>query len=426
MVTLGTRHLYDILSPMMRAESKTIVIAGAGFGGITAALTLERWLRQNPDWNIILIDRNPYQLYTPALYEIAAIPKEEVDPTGLKSIIAIPIADIIAGTRISFVRGEVTGLDSDTKTVYLNGGREIGFSFLVLALGSETNYFGIPGLREHALPLKRFEDAVRIRNKIERILTGQGELTLVVGGAGMSGIELVSELSNYVCYVAEKILNRPSCPVRFILVESSDTVLPGFDPRVSDRAAKRLAELGVEIRTRSRITAATPDGIRLNDTETIPCDMLVWTGGVVGNPVCDAGGLAVTDKKNCAVNEFLEVGNGVSAIGDAAGFIDPRTGEPLPWNIPVAEAEARAIATNIIREITGKPKLPFRPSRNYPYVLAIGRKYAIADLVVIRFWGFAGWCAKLLVELRYLLFVLPLPKAIRIWFKGIHAYTSND
>lgn len=414
--------------------SQTILIAGAGFGGMTAALRLERQLRNRPDWSIILIDKNPYQLYTPALYEIAAMPKEEVDPIGLKSIIAIPIADILAGKKITFVRGEITGLDRTKRLVRINGNQELGYAFLILALGSETNYFGIPGLREYALPLKRFEDAVAIRNRIERTLTERRELTLVVGGAGSAGVELVGELSNFTCYLAERILHNPTCPVRLILIEASDTVLPGFERRVVQRAHARLVKLGIEIHTSTRITSATPKEIMLNGVTAIPYDILVWTGGVVGNALCHTDNLPVTHKKNCVVDEFLQVDSRrnvgpegrVFAVGDAAGFVDARDSALLAWNVPVAESEARTVARNILREIGGKPKLPFHPSKRYPSVLAVGRKYAIADLIFIRFWGLAGWCAKLLVELRYLLFILPFPKAIRIWLKSIRVYTSND
>lgn len=412
-VTLGTWHFYDILSPVMAETPKTILIAGAGFGGMTAALKLERRLRNNHNWNIVLIDKNTYQLYTPALYEIAAIPKEEVDPTGLQSAIAIPIADIIAGKKITFVHGEVAHVDREKRSVRMRGDREFQYAFLILALGSETNYFEIPGLREHALPLKRFEDAVKIRNKIERALMERRELTLVVGGAGMSGIELIGELSNFICYLAQRILNEPTCPVRLALIEASDTILPGLDHRVARSASKRLTKLGIEIHTNTRITSVTPKEIMTNDTRAIPYDILVWTGGVMGNP-------------SYAVNEFLQIGDYTFAVGDAAGFIDAQTGKVLPHNVPVAEAEARSVARNILRAIKGKPKIPFRPSKRYPYVLAIGRKYAIADLIFIRFRGFAGWCLKLLVELRYLIFILSFSRAIQVWLKSIRVYTSND
>ena len=396
----------------MAEPPKTIVIGGAGFGGMTAALKLERRLRDNPDWNIVLVDKNPYQLYAPALYEIAAIPKEEVDQIGLKSVITIPIADILIGKKIVFVRGEITSCDRENRSVSVRGGK-IDYDFLVLALGSETNYFDIPGLREYALPLKRFEDAVRIRDRIERMLAERRELTLVVGGAGATGVELIAEFSNFICYLAKRILRSPTCPVRLTLIEASDTILPGFDRQIMHHAHKRLTKLGIEIYTGTRITAVGPREIVLDHAKALRYDILIWTGGVVSNPLC-------------AVNEFLQIDDYAFVVGDAAGFVDVKTGKPLPQNVPVAQVQARAVARNIVRVIEGKPKIPFRPAKKYPHVLAVGKKYAIADLIFIRFWGFAGWCAKLLIELRYFLFILSFPHAIRLWLKSIRAYISND
>lgn len=404
---------------------KTILIAGAGFGGIIAALKLEHKLRANPAWQIILIDKNPYQLYTPALYEIAAMPNKDANPSRLRSIITIPIIDIIAGKKITFIQGELTDINRERRTVRL-GTQELPYEFLILALGSETNYFGIQGLREHALPLKRFEDGIRMRNKIERMLAEKREVTLVVGGAGASGVELIGELANFICRVSESAASEKTCPVRLILMEASDEILSGFESWLVMRARNRLRELGIEIRTHACITSVTQTEITLKDETRIPYDMLIWTGGVTGNPVYERIGLPLTDKKNCKVNEFLHVDDRTVAIGDSAGFTDTRTNKLLIWNVPVAEAEARIATKNILREIAGKPKIPFRPSKKYPYILAIGKKYAIADLVFTRFWGFTGWCAKLLVELHYLFFILPFPKAISVWLRSVRVYASNN
>ncbi|OHA13944.1 MAG: hypothetical protein A3G49_01750 [Candidatus Sungbacteria bacterium RIFCSPLOWO2_12_FULL_41_11] len=107
-------------------------------------------------------------------------------------------------------------------------------------------------------------------------------------------------------------------------------------------------------------------------------------------------------------------------------MINPKTGKPLIWNVPVAEAEGRIAAKNILRSITGKPLKKFTPAKKYPFILTIGKKYAIADFVYFKFCGFTGWFAKQLVELRYLLFILPPQKAIRTWLLAIRYYTSND
>lgn len=407
-------------------EEKLIVIVGAGFGGIIAALKLEKKLRRFPPCHLVLIDKNSYQLYTPALYEIAAIPKEEASAATLKPVIIIPIEEIIAGTQIRFLQGEATGLDKEKRIIFLKDGKRLSFEFLVLAIGSETNYFNIPGLKQHSYPLKQFEDAIRIRNKIEKMVAQKSILNIVVGGAGAAGVELISELANFICYLQQKVLTTHTCANRLILIEASATVLPGIDQWTVERTTERLKELGIEVKTGTRITQVDATHIMTDDHARIPCDLLVWTGGVTGNSFCSSLGLPVTRKKNLEVNEFLEAEKNIFVVGDGAGFTDKATGQLLPWTVPIAEAEAKMVAKNMVRILSGKPKIPFSPLRHYPYILTIGKKYALANLIVIHLKGFPGWLAKLLVELRYLLFILPPLKACRIWWKGVRIYSSND
>ncbi len=405
---------------------KSIVVAGAGFGGLTTALRLESSLRAHPDWRIILIDRHPYHLFTPALYEISAIPREGAPLAALKTALAIPIREIIADRRMTFVEGHIAAIDISLRRVALQDGRMISYAILVLALGSETNYFGIPGLQEHAHPLKTFDNAVKIRNRIEDLVAEKSSLRVVVGGAGAAGVELAGEFSNFLCHLEERLGAGRECSAEIVLVEAAEEILPGFDPWVVRTAAGRLEKLGVKIKTKTRIVAVTPDEIQCQGAPSIPYDLLIWSGGVTGCPLYQTLGLPLTDKKTPAVNEFLEARPNVFVVGDGAGFIDPRTGSLLPWNVPVAEAQARYLAKNIIRRIRGMPPRQFRPLRRYPSILAVSKKYAIADLVFMRFSGFTGWIAKILAELRYLLFLLPIRKAFNRWRRNVILYAKND
>lgn len=407
-------------------EEKLIVIVGAGFGGITVALKLEKKLRRFPAYHIVLIDKNAYQLYTPALYEIAAIPREEASASVLKPIIIIPVEEIVARRRIRFLQEEVIKIDREKSIISLKDGKNLSFTFLVLALGSETNYFNIPGLKEHSYPLKQFEDAIRIRNRIEKMVAEKSILNIIVGGAGAAGVELISELANFICYLQQKVLTTHTCANRLILIEASATVLPGIDQWTVERATERLRALGIEIKTATRIAQVEATHVITDDHKRISCDLLVWTGGVTGNSFSTSLGLPLTRKNNLAVNEFLEAQKNIFVVGDGAGFIDKGTGQLLPWTVPIAEAEGKIIAKNIARIISDKPKIPFTPLRHYPYILTIGKKYALANLIVMHLKGFPGWLIKIFVELRYLLFILPMIKAFRIWWKGVRIYSSND
>lgn len=412
-----------------RQSKKNIIVAGAGFGGITAVLALTKTLESFEDaYQIVLINPRSHHLYTPALYEIAAMPKENMSEKALHASIMIPIADIIAGTNIIFIADEVANIRVQEKKVLLKGGSELAFEFLILALGSETNYFGIPGLAEESLPLKTFDDAVRLRNSIEDQVQRKNSLEIVVGGGGASGVELVAEFVNFVCELHTKA-HMKKCDVRFTLLEAAAEILSGFDPWMVKRARRRLQSLGVVVRTNVKITSATPREIMLEGGEKKPFDVFIWTGGVKGPSVLTKIGLPLSPKGTLMVNQYLEVENSqerIFAIGDNAWFINPKTGRPLLWNVPIAESEARFIARHLKRTLSGKTKIPYVPRDRYPYVLTVGEKYAIADMLWVGITGFWGWILKQIVELRYFLFILPFTKAIKTWLHSVHAYSSND
>lgn len=404
-----------------------IVIAGAGFGGITAARHIARRLRRT-EAEIMLIDRNPYQLYTPALYEIATVPRGAAPTMALKNAMVLPLDRMLAGTGITFIHDELSGLDATTHTLSLRDAGTLPFDYLILALGSETNYFNIPGLKEHAYPLKRFEDAVRIRNRIETLLRDRDTLTIVVGGGGPSGVELVAEFENYICRIQYAVrTDRKVCRHQMVILEGSDTILRGFDPRIIALAQRRLAALGVKICTKTAITKVTETEVYPQEGGApIPCDILIWTGGVAGLASFGNFGLPLGPKGNFPVDEFLRVRDMIFAVGDAAHFVDPRTKNPLPWNASIAEGEAYAAAENVVAAVRGKPLRPFRPARRYPYILTVGKKYAIADMIFFILPGLSGWMIKLLVELRYLMGIFSPLFALRSWWRKVMLYISND
>lgn len=409
---------------------KKIVIVGAGFGGITAALKLAKNMgRLLDEYEIVLLNRRLHHLYTPALYEIASVPQEESTTLSLKLSAMININDIVQRLPITFLCDEMTALNQEKKELSLLRGGTFSYEYLVLALGSETNYFDIPGLREHSYPLKTFEDAVGLRNIIEDIFTQKGHLKIVVGGGGSSGVELVAEFINFICVLRKNGALKKTCSVEFLLIEASPDILPGFRKEIVETTKKRLKDLGVMIKANTRITSISETEVTLGDGTKEPYDVLIWTGGVRGPAIAEKLNLPLSPKSSFLVDEYLRVKetNGlVFAIGDNAAFVNPRTGKLLQWNVPVAEGEGRLVAQNIIRTIRGNKPKPFVPWREYPFVLAVGKKYAVADLVYISFSGFPGWILKQLIELRYLLFILPLRKAFAHWLLAVKTYSSND
>ncbi len=412
----------------MAKEKKNIVILGAGFGGITAMNYLVKKLPK--DFSLILIDRHHHQLYTPALYEVASIPQEMTEDNMLRSSILLPIEDIIHRKPVTFICDEFISLDAPSKTIRLQQTGNLLYEYLILALGSETAYVGIPGLKEHALSLKTFDDSIHMRNTIEEMLKKKDELYITVGGAGSAGIELVAEFVNFICMMQEKLVpNSKKCSVFFTLIEAAPDILPGFEPWVIALTKKRLFELGVTIQTNMAIISVSETQIMFKNGQTQPKDILIWTGGVKGPTLFQTIDLEVSPKGSLLVNEYLlvkEPNNSIFAIGDNATCINPFTNKPLVWNVPAVEHEAKIAAINIVRSIATKPLMRFIPAKKYPFILAIGKKYAIADLIIFRFWGLSGWIAKQLVELRYVISVLPVNKAIALWWRSFRMSQVND
>ena len=412
----------------MTNETKRIVIVGAGFGGITALRHLVKKLPSGS--SITLIDRHHHQLYTPSLYEIASIPREVTDDAMLKSAILFPIQYMIGGKPIAFICDEMLGIDPNAKTIQLKNNGALAYDYVILALGSETAYFNIPGLQEHGFALKTFDDAVRMRNAIEDILKKKDEVHITVGGAGSAGIELVAEFVNFICAMKETLVPESNkCSVFFTLVEAAPDILPGFEPWVVELAKKRLKELGVTIKTNTAIVSVSDMQITFKDGSTQPNDILIWTGGVKGPTIYHAIGLEVSPKDSLMVDEYLRAKHpsaSIFAVGDNATVMNPATQKPVVWNVPAAEDQAKVAAGNIARAIAGKPLIAFNPAKKYPFVLAVGKKYAIADLIIFRFWGLSGWIAKQLIELQCAISVLPPAKAFALCWRNLAVSRAND
>ncbi len=429
---------------VLESGRRNIVILGAGFGGITALLKLYRGLERNSlqhRYHLVLVNRNAYHLYTPALYEIAAIPKGAADSARLKTSICIPIDDILEHLPgVRFVGEIADALDPERHIITFASGDQLNFEYLIIALGAETNFFGIPGMAERALPMKTFEDALHLRNRVEELIRATtGNFCVLVAGGGATGVELSAELVNFLCYV-KKRMAAGKCQEEITLIEASPEILPGFSHEVIKRVRRRLRKLGVFIRAGTRIREVRATDVLLDTGVSLPYHILIWAGGVRPPSVLKNFGLPLTDQGNIATNEFLEAraetgapatrvalaSGRIYAIGDNAHFIHPKTGQPVAGSVPVAEAGARLAAKNIIAEIIGQRKKIFRPAVQYPFILALGGKYAVTDLIVVKFFGFAGWFLKQLVELRYLLFILPWQKAVITWFRTVHYSLKND
>lgn len=412
---------------------RTIAILGAGFGGLRAAKLLGRAIRRHrlTDCRVVLVERNDYHTYAPLLYEVSASPEEVAAAFDLKSMVTFPLAEVLGGYAIERVRDTVSGLDLPNGQVALASGKRLDYDYLIIALGAQTRYYGIPGMELDALGLKTFDDAIRIRDAVWLSSCTLHRLRIVIGGGGSTGVELAGELQPWL----NAITREGRCRTGITLLHAGPGVLNGFSPRVVKKVADRLARLKVKVLTDERIVAIDSEAhiVRLESGMQIPFDILIWAVGGAPNPVLDglpvryaAGGqLAVAADLSIIADGDTRLHGKVYGVGDAICLAVPEDGRAGPMTARSAISQAAVAARNVIADIRGEPGIAYRP-RSYPYIIPLGGKYAVAKAGPLVISGFPAWLFKGGVELGYLLAILPPRQALRAWFKGIKLFTLND
>jgi NADH dehydrogenase len=381
-----------------------VVILGAGYGGLYTALKLERLLKRRKDWEILLIDQNDYHQLKTELHEVAAERKTF-------EAVTIPFKTLLRHKQINFMRAEATHIDFDHKTVTTTQGN-VNYDKLVIALGSETEFFGVPGLREHAFTLASISDAQRIRGHIRKMFVQSAKetnekvrqtiLTFAVGGGGFTGVELATELADYIARLAEET-NIGKDEPRLIVVEAGGSILPGFDVKLANRAFRVLESRGVRLMLKTPVVAFDGNTIRLKTNEEIQTKTLIWTGGVRANALVANSGLKCGPRGRVVVNPFSESVDyaGVYLVGDNSLVLDSATGRPLAPTAQLALQQAETVAFNICAELTGKRRKRFLP-RVVGQFVSLGRHDAVGWVWKFRISGFPAWFLKRLSVLRYL------------------------
>lgn len=409
-----------------------IVILGAGFGGLrTAGLLSKKIKSERIDCEIILIDRNSYHTYTPLLYEASATDKESANYIEIKKLVAFPIEELIRGTGIRFINSTVGKLDLINGDIHCENGEQLKFDYLVLAPGSETNYFDIPGLKENSLALKTFMDSLKIRDAILEKLAGKQIIDIVLGGGGSSGVELAGEIKSWLCDLEK----YGQCKANLKIIEAAPAILPGFSEKVVEKAGKRLKSLGVEIISNEAISKADKNKVVLKSGREILYDVLVWTGGTKAPELLSAmplklekrGRVEVAGEMQCLPQSpDLQLYGKIYGLGDAICFYDPKTGKPIPGVARAAISQANIVAHNILCDLKGNQEHKKYKPMDYPYIIPIGGKWAIAKIGPLVMGGLCGWILKGLVELNYLFSIMRFGKAIRIWLRGLRIFIQND
>jgi NADH dehydrogenase len=387
----------------MMAVRPRVVIVGSGFGGLNAAARLA-----GKPVDVTVVDRDNYHGFWPLLYQVATAGLAPDD-------IARPIRAIYARHPNIDVRvGTVTGVDLDSRRLEIDGEPGLEYDYLILAAGSSSADFGIPGVAEHTLPLKTLPDAVRLRDHVLRAFERAdnrrspeeqtGELTFVLVGGGPTGVELSGALSELIAHnLASDFKHLDLSRARIVLVEMTDHLLPGFSRESQQRAYETLLSKGVEIRLNTKLAKVTPDSVAFEDGTEIATHTVIWTAGVKANPLAailpsDRGrGGTVVVEPDLSLSAHPEV----FVVGDLAAARG-RDGEQLPQLAQVAIQGGKRAADNLMRRIHRKPTRAFH-YHDHGIMATIGRRSAVAELPGnLRFGGTLGWFAWLGVHLVFL------------------------
>jgi NADH dehydrogenase len=385
-----------------------IVILGAGYGGLHVAQRLSRLLRDVPTMDnthtsILMVARQPHHQLTTELPRLVSgqRPDDEFE---------IDVHRLLDDTRVRFLQAEVTAIRPANHCVETTAGM-IEYRYLMIALGSVSNDFGIPGVREHMRPLLTTEDAARIEqeNREADLADLQRQLTVLVAGAGAAGIEVAGELVGLMERVWEnqrRVAGNPSdyrLPgPRIILVDAAPTILPGMAGKTIEAATAALREPGVELRLNAAIAKAEPGRVTLKDGAAIEAGVLVWAGGIRAPRLLADSGLPTGRGGRVQVDRFQRVAGHeeIYVVGDSALVTDAETGRPLPQTADLALREGETAALALAATVQGRdPQRVLKPMTRS--AISVGRERGVANVLGIEVNGRAGHAIKDLIEWEY-------------------------
>ena len=395
----------------------SIIILGGGFAGISAAMYLDKTLARRADIEVTLINRENFILFTPMLHEVAA---GDLYPGDIVN----PIRRILH--HVKFVQAEVQAVDLSARRVRCLGGLarlefEFEFDHLLLTLGSETNFFGLPGVSEWAVTMKSLFDAAMLRNRVLALLeeatlqsdsaTRRRLLTFVTAGGGFAGAETTGALNDFVREVVRYYPDLSEELVRVVIVHPGDFLLPELGEELGNYAERKLRERKVEVIKGVRVASYDGSLVTMTDVKSIPASTLIWTAGVKPSPVI-APLPGQKERGRLLVNEFLSVPGvtGLWAAGDCAAVPDSKTRGFHPPTAQHGLREGVVVAKNIEAAILGHPLKPFIFT-TLGQLATIGRRTGVALVFGIKFSGFVAW---FLWRTVYLMKLPRLPKKLRV------------
>jgi NADH dehydrogenase len=372
-----------------------VVILGAGFGGLTAARKMASFA------DVTVVDRHNFQTFLPLLYQVST--------AGLAADhVAHPIRGALRKTGIQFRMGTPISVDHKNKSVKLDSSEVLDFDYLVVALGSATADFGIPGVAEHALGMKSVHEALVIRAEVLRRFEDLCRFeddtlfSISVVGGGPTGVEMAGAFAELVRGPLKHDQANAAAHIKINLIEAGPRILPMFSEKLSAHGKKDLEKLGVTVHLNTAVKEIGPRKIEMKDGSSLPSEVTIWAAGVKGEPTAAKLNLPLVNTR-IDVQDSLQVKNypHIFAIGDIAGFVG-KDGRFLPMVAPVAMQQGRHVAQQIKSLVTGRELKPFKYI-DKGSMATIGRHKAIVEVKSLRMTGIPAWYAWLWLHLFYLL-----------------------
>ena len=372
-----------------------VVILGGGFGGLAAARALYK------SAEVTVVDRHNFQTFLPLLYQVST--------AGLAADhVAYPIRGALRKTNIKFRMGSPISVDHKNKEVKLDSSEVLQFDHLIVALGSVSADFGIPGVNEYTLGMKTVHEALTIRAEIMRRFEDlcrfedETKLSISVIGGGPTGVEMAGAIAELIRGPLKSDQANAAAHIQVSLIEAGPRLLPPFAPSLSERTKKDLEKLGVKVLLNTAVKAIEHRKIILKDDSVLNSEITIWAAGVKGSDAMAQLNLP-TNGNRVAVEPTMQVKNypNVWALGDIAGALG-KDGRPLPMVAPVAIQQGKFIAKQIARLISNKPLTDFK-YLDKGSMATIGRNKAVVQVKGLKISGPIAWLIWLWLHLFYLL-----------------------